>query len=149
MLILDDELTFAALANEYDWLPTGHDPAELATTTEWHCRLLIAIMKPEPTGKHSMRFHSFDAQSRERFYARALAPAPIVSLLDPRLSLNTTASIRAGIGRIGFVLAGAIAAAVIHDAELAVATTTDNLAALCELYSVRLHHIQRGDQQLA
>jgi hypothetical protein len=143
MLILDDELVFAALANEYDWLPTGHDPAELATTTEWHCRLLIAIMKRDPGGKFSKRFHSFDEQARERFYARALAPAPIVTLLDPRLSLNTTASVMAGVGRIGFVLAGAIAAAVVHEAELAVATTTSNLVELCELYSVRLHHIQR------
>ncbi len=145
MLILDDYLTFRALANEYDWLPNGHDPAELATTTQWHCRLLIAIMKPEPQGQHSSRFHSFDANRRERFFARALAPVPIVTLLDAGLSLNTTSSIKVGVGRIGFVVADAIASAVVHGAELAVSTMTDNLGEVCELYSVRLHHLARPD----
>ena len=34
MLIIDDYLLFRALRNDYSWLPEGHDPADLATTTD-------------------------------------------------------------------------------------------------------------------
>jgi hypothetical protein len=102
-------------------------------------------MKPEPQGVHSRRFHDLDPERRRRFCARALARAPIVTLLDARLSLNTAASIKATVGRIGFLFSDAIALAIVHDADLAVVAATENLQEVCELFSVRLHQIQRQD----
>jgi hypothetical protein len=120
MLIIDDDPTFRALTNDYSWIPAGHNPSELVTTTEWHYRLLIGIVKPEPQGIHSRRFHEVDKVDRQRPYNRALAPAPVVTLLDTRLSLNTAADIKTTIGRIGFLISDAIASAIVHEAELAV-----------------------------
>lgn len=57
MLIIDDRLTAHVLRGNYAWLPAGHDPADLATTTDRHYRLLTAVLKPAPTGVHSTGFH--------------------------------------------------------------------------------------------
>jgi hypothetical protein len=141
VLVIDDNLTFRALSNDYRWLPAGSDPAEIFTTTEWHFRLLVAFLRLEPKGVHSRAFFSLGEADRHQILARAMTPAPIVRLLDPRLSLNTAAAVRSNIGRFGYVLSDAVASAVVHGAELAVTIVTDNLAAVCDKYSVVLHHV--------
>jgi hypothetical protein len=144
MLIVDDYLLFRALQNDYSWLPAGHDPADLATTTDWHFRFLSSIMKPTLEGVHSNRFALLDTDTQEKLLARALSPAPIVSLLDFRLSVNAAATIRATYRRVGFVIAGAIASAVVHDADLCVVAVTDNLHEICDALRVVVHHIPRS-----
>jgi hypothetical protein len=144
MLIIDDYLLFRALRNDYSWLPEGHDPADLATTTDWHFRFLSSIMKPTLEGVHSNRFALLDTDTQEKLLARALSPAPMVSLLDFRLSVNAAATIRATYRRVGFVVAGAIASAVVHNAELSVVAITDNLHEICDALGVVVHHIPRS-----
>ena len=101
-------------------------------------------MKPTLEGVHSNRFALLDTDTQEKLLARALSPAPMVSLLDFRLSVNAAATIRATYRRVGFVVAGAIASAVVHNAELSVVAITDNLHEICDALGVVVHHIPRS-----
>jgi hypothetical protein len=134
MLIVDDYLLFRALQNDYSWLPAGHDPADLATTTDWHFRFLSSIMKPTLEGVHSNRFALLDTDTQEKLLARALSPAPIVSLLDFRLSVNAAATIRATYRRVGFVIAGAIASFVSLRSPTTFTKSVTLYASLCITY---------------
>jgi hypothetical protein len=141
MLILDDRLTTRALLNDFSWLPAGHDSSDLATTTEFHFRLLTSVMKSEPSGVHSTFFARLPPQDQVRFRSRMLQPAPIVTLLDSRESLNGAATLSATSRNMSMLICQALAAASLHDAALAFTTITPAMVAFCTEANIDLHHI--------
>ena len=144
MLIIDDRLTFDVLTDFYGWLPSGHDPDELATTTGFYYRLHLATVQDTPRavqGVHTRAFHALPADEQVRVRARLLNPAPHVTILDPRPSLRSAASIAVQLGRTSQLQAELLGAAVHHHAALALTAWSDRLVQACDTYGIELHRI--------
>jgi hypothetical protein len=141
MLILDDRLTTRALLNDFSWIPDGHDSSNLATTTEFHFRLISGVLKNPPSGVHSTFFATLSSMGQARFRSRMLEPAPIVQLLDSRLSLNGAATLFATSRRMSMLICQALSAAAVHDAALAFSTITPAIELFCSEAHLDRHHI--------
>jgi hypothetical protein len=142
MLIIDDRLLFRVLRGTYAWLPEGHDPSELATTTSYQYRLLTALLKGTGIGVHSQALKDLSPTERRRVLSRAQSPEPLVAVLDPRSSLSTSALVGAEVGRFSYLQAEFVGAAMIHNAALAVTTASQTLIETCFTYAIPLHQIQ-------
>lgn len=141
MLIIDDRLISRALLQDYSWVPEGQDSDDLATTAEFHFRLVSGTLKHEPLGVHSQRFAQLPKSDQERFRDRMLKPDQLIQILDSRVSLNVAAAIHAGFGQLSMMMCHALAAASIHDAELGFTVVTPAIAYFCSEAGIALHHI--------
>ena len=139
MLIIDDRLISRALLQDYSWIPSGLDSGDLATTAEFHFRLVSGTLKHEPIGVHSKRFAQLPKDDQERFRERMLKPDQLVHLLDSRVSLNVAATIQAGFGQLSMMMCHALAAASVHDAELALTVITPAIEFFCSEAGIALH----------
>jgi hypothetical protein len=141
MLIIDDSLISRALLQDYSWIPDGTDSGDLATTAEFHFRLVAGTLQHEPRGVHSKRFAQLSKPGQERFRERMFRPDQLVQILDSRVSLNVAAAIFSGYGQLSMMMSHALAAAVFNDAEVALTVVTPAITYFCSEAGIALHHI--------
>jgi hypothetical protein len=141
VLIIDDRLISRALLQDYSWIPDGNDSQDLATTAEFHFRLVSGTLQHEPIGVHSKRFAQLPQLDQERFRERMFKPDQLVRILDSRMSLNVAAAIFAGYGQLSMMMCHALAAASINDAEVAFTVITPAIQFFCSEAGIPLHHI--------
>lgn len=146
MLIIDDRLTFDVLTASYGWLPEGHDPAELVTTTGYHYRLHLATLEDAPRtveGQHSRAFNALPPDEQVRMRARLANPAPHVTILDPRATLRLAAELAGRFKLSNHVQAEPLAGALHYRAALALTAWSERLVIACDACGIELHRIPR------
>jgi hypothetical protein len=143
MLILDDRLTLRVLLGLFDWLPSGFDSSDLATTPVVLYRLNSALYSERgfTRGVHSSMLSSLTADGQRRVLERADNPEPLLKVLDSRTSLNASVAIATTIGRLGHYQAEILGAAARNDAAIAVTSLSPSFREATQTYELELHHV--------
>jgi hypothetical protein len=142
MLIIDDALLLRFLCDEpLDWVPSGHERGDLATTHTFQYRLLIAALKDRPEGKHSSAIHLLPEGDRIRIRWRLRTLELHLTVLDPRPAVATAAAISVSVGRLSHLQCEALGAAVHHDAALAVTASSRSLEQASVATDITIFHV--------